>query len=153
LWFEIGLNPSDQGVIVASVFDSGRNNHFLCSGFGTIVANVFQNIALTYDKVSGVGTLYVNGTIVAQSHFGSIVPLTKGGLRIGYRPSNPGNSTYNRFFAGLMDELAIYNRALSGSEIQEICTEQNNGEPLPPPPIPAPGTMPFNGRCGDGINK
>ncbi|HEY2329016.1 MAG TPA: LamG domain-containing protein [Verrucomicrobiae bacterium] len=131
--FEIGQHPSDQGILLASVFDSDRNNHFLRSGAGTIVANVFQHIALTYDKASGVGTLYVNGTVVAQSQLGSYVPLTKGGLRIGYRPSNPGDWSYNRFFVGLMDEISIYNHALSASEIQSICTEQNNGEPLPTP--------------------
>jgi hypothetical protein len=36
-----------------------------------------------------------------------------------------------------MDEIAIYNRALSASEIQAICTEQSNGEPLTQP---APST-------------
>ncbi|HEY5503681.1 MAG TPA: LamG-like jellyroll fold domain-containing protein, partial [Sedimentisphaerales bacterium] len=51
--FEIGQNPSDQGVLLASIFDSDRNIHFLRSGAGTIVANVFQHIALTYDKASG----------------------------------------------------------------------------------------------------
>lgn len=136
--FEIGQNPTDQGVLLASVFDSDRNNHFLRSPEGTILANVFQHVALTYDKASGVGTLYVNGTVVAQSQLGSYVPLTKAGLRIGYRPSNPGDSTYHRFFAGVMDEIAIYGRALSAAEIQALCTDQNNGESLPPPPKPAP---------------
>jgi hypothetical protein len=143
--FQLGLTPSDRGSLVASVFDSNRNNHFLRAGSGTIVPNVFQHIALTYDKTSGIGTLYVNGTIVAQPHFDSIVPLTKGGLRIGYRPGNPGDWSYNRFFTGLMDEIAIYNRALSAAEIQEICKEQNNGK-LPPPPTSARG-----GRFGGGV--
>ena len=39
----------------------------------------------------------------------------------------------SRYFKGLIDEVAIYNRALSATEIQAICTEENNGEPLPPP--------------------
>ena len=146
--FQIGSNPADQGGLIASVFDSDRNNHFLRSGSGTIVANVFQHIALTYDKVSGVGTLYVNGTIVAQSQLGSYVPLTKGGLRIGYRPSNPGDWTYNRFFTGLMDEIAIYNRALSAAEIQTICTEQNNGVALP---APTPAPVMFRSGFGNGV--
>ncbi len=33
-------------------------------------------------------------------------------------------------FSGLMDDIAIYNRALSASEIQSICTEESHGEPL-----------------------
>jgi hypothetical protein len=121
--FEIGQTPSDQGVLDASVFDSNRNNHFLITSPGTITPNIFQHIALTFDKASGLGVLYLNGNVVAQSHFDNIVPLTKGGLRIGYRPSNPGDWSYNRFFTGLMDEIAIYNRPLSPSEIQAICTD------------------------------
>ncbi len=130
--FQLGNTPSEQGGIVASIFDSERNNHFLRSGSGTIVPNVFQHIAVTYDKVSGVGTLYVNGTVVSQGNFGNLVPLTKGGIQIGFRPGNPGTWSYNRYFAGLMDEIALYNRALSASEIKTVCTEQNNGEALPP---------------------
>ena len=136
--FEIGQNPSDQGILVASILDSNRNNHFLRSGCGTIVANVFQHVAVTYDKASGIGTLYVNGTIVAQSQLGRYIPLTKGDLRLGNRPSNPGDATFNRFFCGLMDEVAIYNRALSASEIGGIIVCQNNDEPLPAPPMREP---------------
>ena len=149
--FEIGKNPSDQGVLVASVFDSNRNNHFLRSGYGTIVANVFQHVALTYDKISGMGTLYVNGTIVAQSQLGSYIPLTKGGLRLGYRPGNPGDTAFNRFFCGLMDEVAIYNRALSASEIGSVIASQNNNEPLSPPPMREP--MPFNNQLNNGSGE
>jgi hypothetical protein len=32
-----------------------------------------------------------------------------------------------------MDEFGIYNRAISYAEIQAICTEENNGQPLSPP--------------------
>jgi hypothetical protein len=44
----------------------------------------------------------------------------------------------NRYFKGMIDEVAIFNRALSAPEIRAICTDQNNGE-LPPPTTPAPG--------------
>lgn len=148
--FELGQTPSDYGALVASIFDSDRNNHFLRSGAGTLVPNVFQHIAVTFDKASGVGVLYVNGTGVAQSIFGNIVPLTKGGLQIGFRPGNPGDWTYNRFFGGLMDEIGIYNRALSASEIQAVCLEQNHGDPLPKPPVTTSRPMLFNGRFSEG---
>jgi hypothetical protein len=50
-----------------------------------------------------------------------------------------------------MDEIAIYNRALSAAEIQAVCTGQNNGEPLPPP-TPAP-VMFRNGFGNGGIGE
>jgi hypothetical protein len=52
-------------------------------------------------------------------------------------------------FAGLLGEIGIYNRALSVSEIQAVCTEQNNGEQLPPP-TSAPG---INGIYRNGFNE
>jgi hypothetical protein len=48
----------------------------------------------------------------------------------------------------LIDEAAIYNRALSASEIQAICAEQNQGEPLATPS----GRMPFSGRFDADAN-
>ena len=44
---------------------------------------------------------------------------------------------FGRMHSGLMDEIALYNRALSQEEIQEICKEQNHGEPLN---LPTPST-------------
>ena len=116
--FEIGQTPADYGVLLSSCFDSNRSNHFLRSESGALVANVFQHVAMTYDKASGMGVLYVNGSVAAQSQLGSYRPLTKGGIRIGYRPSKPGDWTYQRFFNGIMDEISVYNRALSADAIK-----------------------------------
>jgi hypothetical protein len=51
----------------------------------------------------------------------------------------------------LLDESAIYNRALSISEIQAVCKGDNNGE-LPPAPMPG-STTPLNGIYGDGSGE
>ncbi|MGD0253160.1 MAG: LamG domain-containing protein [Verrucomicrobiota bacterium] len=151
LW--IGQNPSSRGVLCGFFMDTNGNNYVQIPSPGrTLVANAWQHIAVTYSQASGILGLYVNGKSVSKLQWGSFVPLTKGNL-LSFRPSNPGDWTYNRFFVGLMDELAIYNRALSASEIQAICTEQNNGEPLPPPPTSAPGMTPFNGIYRDSSSE
>jgi hypothetical protein len=142
LW--IGHRPDSQGVLQANIVDAEGGHHFLVSPPGVVVNGRFQHVAVTYDKAGGIGVLYLNGAVVAQSQWGSFVPLTKGDLWISRRPTDhPGDWTYNKFFAGLLDELAIYNRALSASEIQAIVTEENNGEPLPPPTPTLPGNAPF----------
>ncbi|MGO8743028.1 MAG: hypothetical protein ACLQUR_11605 [Limisphaerales bacterium] len=51
----------------------------------------------------------------------------------------------------LLDELAVYNRALSASEIQTICKEENHGEPLRPPQPDSHKTRPFEGINRDFI--
>jgi hypothetical protein len=63
---------------------------------------------------------------------------TKGDFVISQRNTHQGDWSSNRSFAGLMDEIAIYNRALSASEIQNLCTQQSNGEPLASP-VPSTG--------------
>jgi Concanavalin A-like lectin/glucanases superfamily/Domain of unknown function (DUF1929)/Bacterial Ig domain/Purple acid Phosphatase, N-terminal domain len=56
--------------------------------------------------------MYVNGAQVAtQALSGSLVSSTAP-LRIG------GNSVWGEYFSGLVDDVRIYNRALSGTEIQ-----------------------------------
>jgi hypothetical protein len=146
LW--IGDNPSSQGVLCAYFIDT-NGNHFVHvpSSWGTLVTDTWQHVAVTYNRASGIISLYVNGKAVSNLQWGSFIPLTKGDLS-SFRPSNPGDWTYNRFFSGLMDEVAIYNRALSAAEIQAVCTEQNDGEPLPPP-TPAP--VMFRNGFGNGV--
>ena len=134
LW--IGIRPYENGVLNGCVTD-GEGNRFIVSHPGVLVSGTFQHIALTYDKSSGVATWYLNGVIVAQRQLSGHVNGTKGDLWVSHRDENPGNWSTGRTFAGLMDEIGIFNRALSASEIQVICTEQNHGEPLP---LPAPST-------------
>jgi hypothetical protein len=151
LW--IGNVPGSRGVLAAYLV--GREGesgsfapHSLISRPGTVVTDRFQHVAVTYDKTSGTGVLYVNGVVMAREQWGSFDPLTTGDLWISRRPTDhPGDWTYNAFFGGLLDEIAIYNRALSAVEIKDIGVAENHGEPLAPPPSPTrPGFLPgYNG--------
>jgi hypothetical protein len=132
----ICFNSSESGVLMVCVTD-GAGNRFLVSNQGVLVKGRFQHIALTYDKASGVGTWYLNGVVVAQRKLSGNVNSTKGDLWISHRDTSQGNWSSNRSYAGLMDEVALYNRALSASEIKDICAEQNHGEPLT---LPTPST-------------
>ena len=125
----IGMRPYENGVLTANITDA-PGNRFLVSDPETLATGVFQHVALTYDKASGVGTWYLNGVIVARRILGGSVGSTKGNLWISHRDERPGNWSSGRTYAGLIDEIALYNRALRSSEIQAICTEQNHGEPL-----------------------
>jgi hypothetical protein len=144
----VARQPGDQGVIYGDFIDADGSLHELTSLPGMVVNGRFQHVALTYDKSSGQALLYLNGVIVAQARWNRPVPFSSitGDFWIGRRdPANDyqGSWTYNRFFAGLLDELAIYDRALSASEIQAICEEENNAKPLPPPQPNAQRTRSF----------
>jgi len=150
--FWIGNVPGAQGVLAAHFVGTDRQPHSLISPPGTVVAGRFQHAASTYDSVTGDGVLYVNGVVVARAQWGSFTPLTTGDLWISRRPTDhPGDWTYNAFFSGLLDEISIYNRALSAGEIKDLGTEENHAEPLPPPRSwPA---MPRNGIYRGGFGE
>lgn len=117
----IGHTPQSVGVLQACLVGIDGQPHVLRSAEGALTPGQFQHVAVTYDPASGLGTLYLNGQIVAQESFGSFTPLTQGAFNIGLRPTDhPGDWTYQRYFSGLLDELAIYNRALTPQEMLAV---------------------------------
>jgi len=149
----IAHQPGDRGVIYGDFIDADGSLHELTSLPGMVVNGRFQHVALTYDKSSGRALLYLNGGVAAQARWNSPVPFSSitGDFWIGRRDPTgdyQGSWTYNHFFAGLLDELAIYNRALSAAEIQAICEEENHGKPLP---LPQPDSQ--RPRPLEGINR
>lgn len=81
----------------------------------------WYHVACTYNKTTGVQMLYVNGQLVdTRKHpaGNTVVPLTfYSDMKIG---SNAGLTGY---FNGIIDDVRIYNRALSDQEIQDIYNE------------------------------
>ena len=132
----LNARPTDSGGLWSGI-TTVTGNRLLASPRGLVIAGVWQHVALTYDKASGIGTLYLNGVTVGRRQLIGPPMSTKGDLWISRRNTHQGDWSSNRSYSGLMDEIAIYNRALSASEIQAICTEQSNGEPLTQP---APST-------------
>src|ERR1044071_1366737 len=85
---------------------SGRNNNGVASG--TTVH------------------FFVNGVQVSSQAQTEALGTTTGTLQIG------GDSYPNEFFAGLIDEVRVYNRALSAAEIQ---ADMGVAVGTPPPPV------------------
>jgi hypothetical protein len=141
--FWIGRNPQDQGVLMGIIAGTDGSSNEVSTPEGTLTAGQFQHVALTYDKSTGISRLFINGSIVTQKNFGTLTPDTTGPLFFGWRPcSRPEDSTYDRYFSGLLDEVAIYNCSLSPEEVRAICMEENNGE-LPPAPPSGPSRPVF----------
>jgi hypothetical protein len=74
-----------------------------------IPVNAWSHLALTYDGETL--HLYVNGEEISS------MPQV-GGLEADTAPLQIGGNAYGEYFAGLIDEVRIYDRALSPSEIQ-----------------------------------
>jgi hypothetical protein len=118
-WFDV--RPGD---LLANIEDTGGGWHPVFTAAGLLNTNSFQHVALTYDKVSGMGTLYLNGAVVASANLGSFTPQTSFPMYIGQRPSDSSVALYS----GLMDELSLYARALSQTEIQAIYNAGASGK-------------------------
>ncbi|MBI3469325.1 MAG: hypothetical protein HY000_40500, partial [Planctomycetes bacterium] len=84
----------------------------LLSTYGTspLVVSTWSHLALTYD--GALLRLYLNGVQVSSAARTGAIQTSTNPLQIG------GDSLYGQFFAGLIDEVRVYNRALSETEIQ-----------------------------------
>ncbi|HVM47903.1 MAG TPA: LamG-like jellyroll fold domain-containing protein [Candidatus Acidoferrum sp.] len=85
----------------------------------TVPVNQWSHFAATYD--GAVAKVYLNGALENQA------PWTKG-ICPGNSPLVIGEALYQSFFAGLIDEPTLYNRALSPAEIQQIYSAGSAGK-------------------------
>jgi RHS repeat-associated protein len=82
----------------------------------------WRHYALSYDKPSGIARLYINGVLQGQANLGSFTPQTGYDLYFGYvqGQSNP--------FTGILDEISLYNRALTQTQIQAVYAAADCGK-------------------------
>jgi len=124
LWHSVPADGSPgaaPGSLYANVGDIFGPYHFGTSS-GVIPSNQWTHVALTFDQGSGMARLFVNGANRATTNLGSITPLTALPLNLGYRPSD------GTHFVGQLDEVSIYNRALTASEIQAVFNAGSAGK-------------------------
>ncbi len=79
-------------------------------GTSQLPLNVWTHLAATYDGTTL--RLFVNGAQVGSRALTGALVTSTGALRVG------GNGIWGEFFQGRIDEIRIYNRALSPVEIQ-----------------------------------
>ncbi|HYG35349.1 MAG TPA: LamG-like jellyroll fold domain-containing protein, partial [Clostridia bacterium] len=114
------------GNLYLNLFGTDGNSRVLETTGAPLVNNSFQHVAFTYDKGTGIARLFLNGALVAESAVGSFTPKTSSDLSIGYRPSTTPFGP--NAFVGSIDELSLYSRALSPSELQAIYTADSDGK-------------------------
>jgi hypothetical protein len=78
-------------------------------GTAALPLNTWSHLAATYD--GSALRLYVNGTLAATTAVTGNIPVSTGVLRLG------GNAVWGEWYGGLLDDVRVYNRALSASEI------------------------------------
>lgn len=97
--------------------------HARANGVSPLPVNTWSHLAFTYDGAAL--RLFVNGQQTAQTAHSESLNNDGSPLRIG------GNAIWGEYFSGLIDEVRIYNRAQSATEIQtDMATPI--GETAPP---------------------
>lgn len=79
-------------------------------GTEALTTNTWSHLAATYDGATV--RLYVNGSQVASRSQTGAIPTSASPLQIG------GDSIYGQFFSGAIDEVRVYNVALTLAQIQ-----------------------------------
>jgi len=96
---------------------SGDGTNYFVYGNNSVIINEFYHIVLTYDQQNL--KLYVNGIEKNNTHCTTTTNIGNGDILIGCH----GESDF--YFKGTIDQLRIYNRSITQSEIQELFNETN----------------------------
>ena len=140
VWRDVIYKANDNYYLEASSTNASKPDAGMIAGgsyadaFGTaaLAANTWSYLTETYD--GSTLRLYVNGTLVASTaHTGAIASSTNP-LQIG------GDSTYGQNFAGLIDEVRVYNVSLTAAQIQTDMATPVGGSSDTTPPT-QPGTL------------
>ena len=102
LYADTDSNRPSGHVVVGSDLD--------VRGTAALASNTWTHLTASYDGANL--RLYVNGTQVASRAVSGSMLASTGVLRIG------GNNTWGEWYGGLIDDIRIYNRALTPSEVQ-----------------------------------
>ena len=115
-------------------------------GSAQLPLNTWTHVAITYDRSNL--RMYVNGTQNGVQPATAAIPTSSGPLRFG------GNGVWDEWFAGLIDEVRVYNRALTATEVQGDMNTGIGGAPPPPDTTPptVSVTAPAAGATVSGTN-
>ena len=122
LWISIPANfgGNGPGSLTLDLADIGNGE--LSTPAGLIQPGVWQHVAATFDPASETAAVYLDGTLICQTNFGNFIAVSSPNLWFGYDPASTNAPTHpygaHYRYAGAMDEVMIYNRALSADEIQ-----------------------------------
>ena len=108
--WRLGVNGDTTGIHWG--FTGGARGWQAANSVTELPLGEWHHIAGTYDKDAG-GTVYVDGVAETVNPDPDGVAANEQSLLIGENPEATG-----RFFDGLIDEVRIYNKALTGADIQ-----------------------------------
>ena len=128
--FALGISSYNGGPEYYS-FENSAVNSWTDYSLGTVGNNsVWNNIVIVIDGTQL--SMYLNGslfssTTLSNALLNSGAPLSFGGRYV-FQSSN--GIYYHNFFKGNLDDICIYNRALTSAEISQLYTDPSTTPPL-----------------------
>jgi MSHA biogenesis protein MshQ len=101
---------------------SGGN---LITGAGVVPVGAWTHVAFVYSLSAGTLQILVNGIQVANQSYSAAMPTNTDPFYIGTDKTTGGGELPLRRFYGSIDEVRIYNGALSGGEIASLMNESD----------------------------
>ncbi len=117
-----------------SDMDSGDGNE--------LVVGEWRHVVMVHDGTKNI--IYMNGAQVAEKDVAGALDPTVHPLGIGYDPIGKGS-----FFNGSIDDVQLYNEALSGTEIADLYAAQNMAPDIPGNLV---ADYPFSGNARDATS-
>jgi hypothetical protein len=108
------LGYYNTGQIYGTYGDNQFNSNGVGSPEGYLQLNTWYKLIYTYD--GSVGRLYVDGTLVGGESKVATFTANNSPLRIG----KTGRSDFPYFFNGVIDEIRIYNTALTNNQVKKV---------------------------------
>ena len=118
----------DVGRIIFNVSPGGHPQKFIWSPPNTIEKNKWCHVAGTIDAKKNIMKFYINGTEVGKNDFKQQNNLLKTTLPFRIGGSHEEDISEHASFAGLIDEVRIWNIARTENEIRSDMNKQLNGD-------------------------
>jgi hypothetical protein len=141
--FYANLRPHDAS---ASQPGEVRERNLVYTAGGTAQGARWNHIVLAYDKDTRRARIHVNGKLQAQRDLDPFTPRTTGSLLLGFRSKTSQEWLAGTGLIGILDEAALYGRALSEAEIGSLYGKG----PVEPKSIHL-GMKTHNAKAGDTV--
>ena len=121
------------------VFKNGTDNTYAVDNLSNIF-DAWTNVGVTYDAATSLFTLFINGNKINSSSLGSVSgPLSfadVGNIVFGTtqfqttpsQTSGASSQGWASYLTGQLDEVRIYNKALTAQELQALIVLQGKGK-------------------------
>ncbi len=133
-----GMYTNTNGTFPGGEISVGGTQRSL-NATSTLPVGSWSHVATTYDGTTL--RIFVNGTQSAQLAVAGSIATSSSAMHIG------GNGVWGEWFNGAIDEVRVYNRALSGAELQNDMVRSITPDTVAPTitaRTPAPGSAGIN---------